>query len=126
MLLSSIFLAVSTCWYLPDRWLYTRKGCQRDLALALIFYGTGAPPWLLSFCTVLCQRDVDGLLWSTVAAIVTAAPPPPDCWDTITRKRNAIILLFVLLLLLFCFFNGGRFLGVWAAILARELECTSS
>lgn len=88
MLLRSIFLAVSTCWYLPDGCIIGRGVNE---TLAHIFYGAGgAPPWLLPFCTVLCQRDVDGLLWSTVAALVAAAPPPPDCWDMITRKRIMI------------------------------------
>ena len=48
---------------------------------------------ILSDCIVLCQRDVDGLLWSTgaaaavVAVVVAAAPPPPlDAMDAMVKE----------------------------------------
>jgi hypothetical protein len=51
---------------------------------------------ILSDCIVLCQRDVDGLLWSTgaaaavVAVVVAAAPPPLDAMDAMVKKMCAI------------------------------------
>ena len=50
---------------------------------------------ILSDCIVLCQRDVDGLLWSTgaaaavVAVVVAAAPPPPlDAMDAMVKRMS--------------------------------------
>lgn len=89
VVLSSIFLAVSTCWYLPDQWLYNRRGVNETLALILRYWRSST--LVAIFCIVLCQRDVDGLLWSTVAAFVAAAPPPPGCWD-MKKERNILLL----------------------------------
>jgi len=49
---------------------------------------------ILSDCIVLCQRDVDGLLWSTgaaaavVAVVVAAAPPPLDAMDAMVKRMS--------------------------------------
>ena len=80
MLLSSLFLAVSTCWYLPDTGV-TRRGINEQNLLITRAGIQGAPPWLpssLLHYVVLCQRVSGMLLLLKGAAAVAAAPLPLD------------------------------------------------